>query len=272
MENEYKSYRLKKPINPFLKVFLIMIAMFYIFMLTSSGWMQESDGNYEETAINKMITNENVKRSLALIRWEYSESQEKMQIQLRIENNSLDGKNEYDFVAVDRNRGTLKAVSEIYQDNTIVVLDINNVPKNWSTISLRMALKGDNPNEKFIFRIYGNDKNIKSVDKIVDSGKNSYYILDIKASIDELKEKIKEQEAIIADDKQKIEEITKLISDKTDNLSYMTEQEMEEANGKINALRSSAESYRSEIIKCQDLNLEYQQRIEKLNEKIESYE
>lgn len=269
MEDTYKSYKLKKKINPYLVLVCAVISIFYTVMLTSAGWYPENDGGYQETRIFETLENETLQRTLTLIRWEYSEKQKEMQVQFRIENNAFDGKDTYDFAAVDRNRGTLDAVST-YQDSEILVVTIKDVPEKWSTISLRVALNHDDPNTDYIFKLYGNDKNIKNVSRIEHLSKNGYYILDAQAGIEELEKEIKLEKKEIEKNQNSIKELSEAITAKTDAMRYMTKQEKEETQITIESLKGSSEAHQTDITEHEGNIEEYEKRIKKLNEKIQS--
>ncbi|WP_288730674.1 hypothetical protein [uncultured Fusobacterium sp.] len=271
MENEYKSYRVLKKKNRILMGITLLVVSFYFIMLTSGTWLPNDGGDYQQLAINQSITNTEYNRTITLVRWDYSQKQQRMQVQLRIENMNYDGKNEYAFSAVDKNRGKLNTVS-VYQDMEILVLNINKVPKRWSTISLRIGLAEDDPDQSSIFKIYGNSKNINSVDEIENGNKNSYYVLDTKCSIADIENKIEKENQSITRNQEKIKEITNTIDVKTDNLEFLTETEKKEALSVIGQMESEIEVCQDSIKESENAISEYKERIEKLEEKISSYE
>lgn len=271
MEDEYKSFHLRKKKNTFLLIVSVAVMFFYFVMFTSAMWLPSDGGDYQQIAINQSIINEEHKRTLTLVRWDYSEEQKQMQIQFRIENFNYDGKNEYNFSAIDKNNGKLKTVS-VYQDMEILVIDIKDVPKKWSTISLRIGFAEEDPDQKNIFKIYGNSQNINEVNAIEEGNKNSYYILDTECQITEIEKQIEDEKYSITKHQDRISEITKTMSIKTENLEYMTEKEKKEAIAEISSMENEIKASQDSIKGSEDRISEYQDRIAKLEEKIKSYE
>lgn len=269
MEKEYKTYRLKKKINPFLTGSIVVLALFYFFVLSSTVWLPQNS-DFQITKMNTPMVESNSERSITLTRWDYSESQKKMQIQFQIENKSYDGKDTYEWAAVDRNKGELKTKA-VYQDRKILVVEIDEVPKNWSIISLRMGMEGQDPNQKFLFKVYGNETNIRRIPLIDQTDKNDYYIYDLENEIALNRKEIKKQEKVVDEQGKKLKELQMAIDAKTSDLKYMTEKEVEDATEEIAALENTVESYESNILDAKNMKEEYEQRIVKLQEKIEIY-
>lgn len=270
MEKEYKTYKLKKKINPVLTWCIAGVAVFYFVMLTSTIWTPQSS-KFEITKKNTPLFDADSERRLTLIRWDYSENDKKMQIQFKIENRSYDGKDEYEWAAVDRNKGNLKTKA-VYQDRKILVIEIEDIPKNWSVISLRMAMKGEDPNQAFLFKVYGNDTNVRSVSQISGKDKNDYYIFDLENEIALDRKEIKKQEKTISEKEKNLKELQVILNAKTADLKYMTEKEIEEANEEILGLQTTAEAYETSISEAKNMKIEYEQRIVKLQEKIKIYQ
>ena len=221
--------------------------------------------------MNAKMLEPNSERSIILTRWDYSSKQRKMQIQFQIENKSYDGKDRYEWAAVDRNKGELKTKA-VYQDRNILVVEIEEVPKNWSIISLRMGMEGEDPNQAFLFKVYGNDTNIRSVSLIDQDDKNDFYIYDLENEIALDRKEIKKQEKIVVDQEKKLRELQAIINSKTSDLKYMTEKELEEATEELAGLENIEDSYETNILEAQNMKSEYEQRIVKLQEKIKTYQ
>lgn len=270
MEKEYKTYKLKKKINPFLSGSIVIVALFYFFVLSSTVWIPQNS-KFKITEMNAQMFEPNSERSIILTRWDYSEKQSKMQIQFQIENKSYDGKDRYEWAAVDRNKGELKTKA-VYQDRNILVVEIEEVPKNWSIISLRMGMEGEDPNQAFLFKVYGNDTNIRSVSLIDQDDKNDFYIYDLENEIALDRKEIKKQEKIVVTQEKKLKELQAIINSKTSDLKYMTEKELEEATEELAGLENIEESYETNILEAQNMKSEYEQRIVKLQEKIKTYQ
>lgn len=67
-------------------------------------------------------------RYITINRWQYSENQHLMEVDLTVENKSYDGINKYKYSAVDLMGNVLKCEAKIEEDNWIV-LRISDIPK-----------------------------------------------------------------------------------------------------------------------------------------------
>lgn len=271
METEYKSYKLKKKTNNLLKKCCICVSVFFAIMWTSFIWIPKNKEVFPVTQLNVAISEPNTKRVLTLVRWDYSADDKIMEVQFRIENQSFDGRDEYAWSAVDRRKGSL-TVESVYADKEIIVVRIKEVPSHWSTISLRMGFAEINPNEKSLFKIYGDETNVKAVEHIENRTGNDYYILDFNNTITYYEDQIKKLENEITKSKGKIKEVSENIGNKSEKLEYMTEQELEVAMSEINSLKKMIEQCYENISDYKDSIEEYNQRILKLQEKIKAYQ
>lgn len=271
METEYKSYKLEKKKNNLLKKSCIYVSAFFAIMWTSFIWIPKSKEQFQVTQLNVAMSEPNTKRLLTLVRWDYSEADKMMEVQFRMENQSFDGRDEYAWSAVDRRKGRLSAES-IYSDNEIIVVRINEVPSNWSTISLRMGFVESNPDEQPLFKIYGDESNIQVVEWIENREGRDYYILDFNNTITYYESEIVKAENEITNTKAKIKEVSETIENKSQKLEYMTDQELEVAMSEINSLKEMIEDCHENISDYKDSIEEYNQRILKLQEKIKAYQ
>lgn len=271
MEQEYKDYKLNKKINPKINIALCLVLGFYFIVLTSQIWLPDTKSKYVTIQPGAQVEELKTKRKLTLTRWEYSKEQKKMQLQFRIENQSFDGKDEYVFSAASDKGGRLE-VKSIYQDTEIYVSEIVDVPKRWGTISFRVALAGDDPDLEYLFKIYGNDDNIRIVDKLERGNKNLYYVADTQCSIEVDQKEIAKLEKKNEQLKDTIQQINKAIIKKTNELEFMTEKEAEEATANIDTLRNTIASHEDAITENNKLIQEYQARISKLNEKMQTFQ
>lgn len=271
MENEYKSYKLKKKINPMLKMFCTGVGIFLCVMWTSFIWLPKNQEEFQVTQLNVPIKEPNTNRILTITRWDYSESDKTMEVQMRIENRNYDGRNKYTWSAVDRHKGSLQ-VESVYADEEMLVVQIKKVPSSWSIISLRIALAGSDPDTEYLYKLYGNATNVQSVEHIKTLDKNGYYVLDINSNISFYKNQIINLEKNITETKEKIGEINGTVDLKSKELQYMTDQELNVAMAEIKSLESMKEEYYQDIAAFENTILEYNQRILNLQEKIKTYQ
>ena len=120
--------------------FFIIIFFFvggYVFFFSSTYWMPTSADASYLTKIG--VTNSWEDREVTINRWQYSETQQLMEIDLDVANKSYDGINKYKFSAMDLKGNKLKCDVMIEEDDWII-LRISGIPKRWSDVSLRMEM------------------------------------------------------------------------------------------------------------------------------------
>lgn len=268
---EFKNYKLKKKINPILSLSVIVVAIFYIVAISSGMWFPRESGEYEIAKYNTKYEVADLKRSFSLINWEYSKEQKMMEIQFKVINKSFDGIENYSWSAAERFKGKLD-IKLVYEDTNILVVQIKDIPKKWNTISVRIALNGNNPETEFFLRFYGNSTNIKAVEHIPKRSQNDYCIKDTQNDIKLYEASILKNNKNIKMLEKEIKEINKSSSEMVANMEFLTEKEAEEVHAEVERYNSLIQSNLQRIEEYEKENEEYNQRIEKLNEKLKIYE
>ena len=151
--------------------FFIIIFFFvggYAFFFSSMYWMPASvDASYlTKVGIENTWNN----RHITITRWDYSEEQGVMEVELSVENKSYDGKNTYDFSAVDL-RGRKLTIDTQVTDTDWIVLQIKDIPNKWSDISLRMEVAGE---DKERLKLYTNINDVNKVKRIKSLNRIGY--------------------------------------------------------------------------------------------------
>lgn len=268
---EYKNYKLKKKINPILSFAVIAVAIFYIVAISSGMWFPRKSGEYEIAKYNTKYEVNDLKRSFYLIDWEYSKEQKMMEIQFKVINKSFDGIENYSWSAVERFKGKLP-IKPVYEDENILVVQIKDIPNKWSTISVRIALTGKNPETEFFLKFYGDSTNIKTVEHIPQRSQNDYYIKDTQNDIKTYEASILENNKNIKILEKEIKEINKSSSELIADMEFLTEKEAEEVQSEVERFNSLIQSDLQGIEEYKKENEEYNQRIEKLKEKLKTYQ
>lgn len=190
-------------------------------------------------------------RKVTLLRWDYSEAEQMMEVELDIKNNTFDGQNTYQFTSMER-LGERPIVKTIIEQEDWVILRICNVPKRWSELLLRISVKEDSNAEHL--SLYTNIKKVNRVDALVMKDWNGYRQGRFEQQITAYQKKIEQkQEEIEQQQKQNqtiLEEIARLESEKI----YQTEEEQEEtdqimrnAQLKADGAEDTAEQLKEEI-------------------------
>lgn len=256
------------------KIFLIFIILFvggYFLFFTSNLWYPDSGKMVKETPI--FSPKEWNHRNITLLSWDYSETQQMMEIQLEINNTALDGIDKYTYTALERNSGYLNVVP-IMETADYVVLHINNLKKNWREVSLRIGIPEENSKKvetKNELKLYTNKDSVHTVSSISNRTENEYQTDRINSRITMYQNKIYSlNNSIDALETEKLAH-ERDISALKDKSKYQTDQQKEESAQILSAAESSIQNLKIEIEKYEAEILEYTQRIQKAKEELTVY-
>lgn len=154
----------------FIPIFLYVFFFGHIFFFSSTYWMPEGEEVIKPTPffLEKEVGAE---RTVILYSWKYSEAEKEMEVTLKVENNSFDQKNHYRYQAFEKNKGKLP-VEVLLEEEELVVLRVEKVPKHWRAISLRIY-HGKKEKHPF-YKGYGTKENIKSVTSLPRKSRNVF--------------------------------------------------------------------------------------------------
>lgn len=233
-----------------MKRFVAVFFIGYFLLFTSSIWMEwmhieenliAATPLYEPKVINE--------REITLYRWNYCEKEKKMEIELEINNHTIDNQDTYEFVAKTRKGKQIKVVSMISQTN-YVVLHLQQVPKNWNEISLKMAIAGKDPFTSF----YTNRKEVERVSQIRDLDPKAYevrHLQDTKRycehSIKKEKEWIAKGDMELTSYQESLDLMKKEEEFQTEEQISVTEGKIAAVNGEMDAIRKSQEESRKKV-------------------------
>ena len=133
----------------------------YLFFFTSMYWMPDNGTAKRLTKLHEVI--EWNQRDLSLLRWEYSEEQQLMEVELEIINKEFDPDNEYEFSAIESSGQRMK-VEVVLKEPDWIILQIKDIPKRFREISLHMEMEHDE--NKGVVRLYTNRNDVKRVSDI----------------------------------------------------------------------------------------------------------
>ncbi len=221
--------------NTFLKIYLAIIVLGYAFFFSSSS-LFFSGITVEATKINSTLEYKN--RFITLLRWEYSESQDLMEVELEIENLAYDGIDDYNFTALFKPSTSDIVIDKVINEENYVVIQIKNIPKNFVDLSLRMAIEDSEEN----IRLYTNKEEISRVDSLESLTLNEYRINMLEREIAEFENQIIDFENKIDEEIQTILNIQKSIEHDIESKKYSTADEIETIN---NNIRTKEENIKS---------------------------
>lgn len=229
----------------------------YIFFFSSTMWMPSNLAASLQTPLK-----ENVQwgeRTLQIRRWDYCETEQVMEVEIDMDNKSFDGKNHYQYSAINRNNDQLKVVKMI-EDSDWIVLRIENVTDNFGEISLRIDMMGE-PDDNTL-KLYTNVNAVKRVKDLEKRDRKGYQLLRLQRDTESYQKEIstleKKKKSLLEKNQRMQDEINHLQSEE----SYQTEEMKAEQTDKINEIQSEISANQDEI-QSYDLQLkEKRERIE----------
>lgn len=261
-EASYQSKRkaLNRSTNRFLYTFLIVFVGGYLIFFTSTLWLPNTYIGVDVTPIGETVTAGD--RNVTVDAWSFSREQKLMEVMIEIENNSIDGIDEYVWTAKTKD-GRLP-VKIIAADPGFAVLHIADVPKDWTEASLRMTLPksaGRAAREFEPVQIYVNDKIVTTVTKITEKDLIAYKRQAYQSKIRSFTEQIQRLQRQTKATNRSIREADAKIAEIQEKMEYQTEREKEESNDLIDELLAKKENLTRE-------KEEQEKEIKELQEKI----
>lgn len=239
--------------------FFIIIFFFvggYMFFFSSMYWMPASvDASYLTKVGIENTWNE---RYITINRWDYSEEQGVMEVELSVENKSYDGKNTYDFSAVDL-RGRKLTIKKMVDDVDWIVIQIKDIPDKWSDISLRMEIAGEDGER---LKLYTNINDVNKVKSIKSLDRIGYLQKRFESEISNYKDEVNKKQNEIEELNKEMSEIHKEIERITEAKLYQTEKQKRDSDSLIADANSSISIKEKQINTLNGDIEEIKQRIE----------
>ncbi len=254
-----KRLRLKK--NFFLYSFLTLVIVGYSFFFVGGNFMFDNV-RVEASTIGKVFEHE--KRNITLLRWDYSKEQQLMEVELSVQNLAYDGINDYEFTCELRPSSDV-SIKQIISEDSFIVLQIENIPSDFTEISLRFIVPGTNT----WLRLYSNKEAINYVDTLTAKSLVEYEIDSLLRTIENHEKDISELDNLIKDKETEIENITASILSDEERKKYMTADEIEDINKTIDDRKELISSSQALIQNYQLQINEIRAKIDNINKQIE---
>ena len=272
IKNRKKTMNIKNSKNKKLLLFIIIFIGGYFFFFTSNLWYPDDSNSVKATAIFSP-KNWN-SRDITLLSWDYSESQQMMEVKIEINNTALDGTDQYLYTALERNKGYLD-VKPVLETSDFVVLRITDLKRNWKEVSLRIKMpeKAQNKtNTQEELRLYTTKKSVHKIKSIPDLTSEEYQIDRINMRIAMYQDEIDKLNLSIDNlEKDKLAQ-ERDISVLKDKEKYQTDQQKKETAQILSSAETSVKNLENEIAEHKATIEEYNQRIKKSKEELSSYQ
>lgn len=253
-----KNQKIKRDSNRFLRIFLIIFIAGYAVFFTSTIWMPDDYTGIKASSIGETVITDY--REVTPCEWVYSKDQGMMSVVLEINNISADGKNRYEWTAVDRRKGALQ-IKPVFEKDDMAQLFINT--NSFTEVSLRMGFD----KEKEPVKLYATGKTIKNVKRVREYTEKECeviicdaHISASKAEIRTLEKKNEKQELLIRNSKETIESLK-------EKEEYQTEQEISETEDKIADISFAVDSAKQKISDNEQLISELKKKMILLEKK-----
>lgn len=255
--------------NTLISLFLFIFLGGYLFFFTSNALLssnQEADAYSDQEKTYYFLN-----REINIISWTYSMDQKLMEAVLEIKNLAFDGVDAYKTEAVERKKGNLQT-KQAYQDASTLVVQIEDVPKNFTEVSLRIELQdkdaGSEEDSSDVLKLYNNFNRIEKVKEIKTGDKAHYAGIKLKKAIKKYEEESLECQEQMQALEEKIKNAKQFIADQQKERPYQiegednTEQLIQEAKSEIKQSQESMEDLKTKIEENDLLILQIKEKIE----------
>lgn len=238
-------------------VVLFFFAGGYLLFFSSRAWMPASLSASLQTALGEEV--EWAGRSIKIIRWDYCEETERMEVELELCNDTFDGVDQYRFHAAVRGSGS-PVVETVIGDPDWIILQIQDVPGSFGEISLRMDLPQEQEGVETL-KLYTNVNAVNRVSSLGKKDRTGYRKERILSMVEGYRKEIREKQGSIKilenQDREMQEEIGRLQKD----TGYLTEEQKQEAEDRIMEIEGDRKGKAGEVGKLQQEVRELEERI-----------
>ncbi len=252
--------------NTIFTVFLSVVVIGYLIFFLSPIYMPTDYEKYKTTPLNEVLEL-NSKRKFTLLRWDYSESQRLMELEMDVDNSDFSSKETLNFSAKTRPSEKVK-VETIVNEDSYLVFQISDIPEDFKQVSFWISLSDSGK----LLRLYSNINDINKVDHIESLTKEEYLYNRLNRNIVTYQENIEKYENDIKTKQALIDRATAKNSELETNKEFMTDTEIEEVNQKILDNESLISDTEKEIEVLRRNILEEQNKIAMTQEHINSLE
>lgn len=261
-KTRFINRKTKKISNVVVVIFLIIFFVGYLFFFLSPYFMV-GVGSMNYTNFSEVLTIEN--HDIQILNWSYSKKQQRMEVELSVNNRNFDGRNEYIFSAAFRPTNKAVDIEIVLSEPNYIVLQINNVPKRWQEISLRMKIAENGLEE---LKMYSNKDQISYVDDIQVLSELDYHLRQLERSISNYTKSIEDIDSQIQELYTKIQNIKDTNVQLEENKKYQTSVEIENTNQQIQANEDSIIEIEKQVESLKKEKAEYQNQILQAEERL----
>lgn len=241
-----------------LLILIFSIVAIYVFFFMSPLIFQAKEGELLLTPLNEPV-NISTNINVTVEDWQYSESEQKMEVILSFENTATtDASEKYVYQVVSRN--AFKSESYVdykvtYQSSSFASIIIKDVPKDFAEIGLYVCCvtKGDgitaeSDEEQSAFNtVFTNKYDVQKTDKIEPLSILQLYIDKLDKNIADYEQQIKDLENDNDTFENKKQDILKRVAELKNSENYMTSEDIKAVEEQIENYDSSYKNFETQI-------------------------
>lgn len=213
--------------------------------------------------------NTSVNTNVTLRSWEYSKTNQYMEIAFDVQNNN-DSQNLIFTATARTNLEKKRALqtSIVLSNSNSLIVQIQNVPKKWDVISLQIE---DNQNSltETSARFYCDKRKVALNESLAPKSNLDYQVEAVLIQISDVEEMIQNIEGQIQLEQSEIEQLNFDINVLRDNQKYQTNDEISKSNSVITSKLSEIDNHKNNILKLENQIAENNLKLQKLNQKLE---
>ncbi len=218
------------------------------------------------TPLNKTQSWQN--RDVQILSWDYAKDQNEMEIIIELDNKSMDGIKNYSYEILDRKKGYFK-IDPIVESNDLLILNVTEVKKGWSEVSLRITIPEVEENNTL--KLYTNKNEVSEVSEINEKTENQYRLECIDLKINDYKLQIETLSSENLELQEQISNMQSGIEDYKEKERYQTLEQINETERIIQSVQTDITNLQINIEQNENRIREYTDRIMKLEEEKNLY-
>lgn len=272
IEQHFKSYQNKMRASSTMryKVFLCAAFSFLFVFGTSKLWLP-SDAKVMNTPIGTQLST-SISTSLKLRSWEYSKTNQYMEIAFDVQNNE-DVQNLNFIPTAHTNlekKKDMNASTALSKDGTLIV-QIKDVPQKWDAISLWLQdnlSSADDAQFSNGAKFYCDIRKVTINNSLKPKTELDYQIESVSNEISDTKSDIENFQNQIQQENANIAQLNFDITALKENQKYQTDAEISKSNSVITGKHSEIDNHKNAILELQKDIEECKIKLQKLNQKL----
>jgi len=256
-----KRRKNQKHVKFVVKLFIISYVLFF-----ASGFIPEKE-NISVTPLRTTIVIDGYKE-ISLIRWDYCKKQKRMEVELDIKDIQYQETIQRVYAIYDIDQ--VLPITIQYEGDGNMIIAIDNVPRKQKKITLAFSVENTDGKVYGTANFTNNVKDATKTDNLDKKTETQYQTQRINMDITYYADIVDANNQTIADNNERISNIEKMNEELTAKIGSLTSSEIEELNQTISNNKNQIQSLKENNTQLEFDNQSYNEKIEKLKERLES--